>query len=352
MSLLLLHSTDKFVNIAQRVFNQQFQLDDRLGTEYNQTRKMHMLEDILYNLECLNISIKYNADTLFMDNALWIYNLLVSRMTDIAPERIKEQLIDHFNIMISVLEEELDETMYTKAVYHLKNAIKATENAVASPSFSDFNDGEYAGLRQQYLNYLLAGDRKSAGHLITTAIDSGVKLEDIYIEVFQRSMWQVGALWHDNKITVDKEHYCTAVTQGIMAQLYSYIFSTPRKDRSILACCVGKELHEMGIRMLCDLFELNGWDSIYLGAAVPIEGILNSVQERRPNLLALSVTMPHNLTACEKIVKSVRQKVDFDLKIAVGGRPFSLAPNIAKDWEVDIAAVSGLELIQWANTSF
>ena len=56
--------------------------------------------------------------------------------------------------------------------------------------------------------------------------------------------------------------------------MYPLLFSQERKDRTILCACPGTELHEMGSRMVADLFENNGWDSIYLGAAVPEDALL------------------------------------------------------------------------------
>ena len=68
-------------------------------------------------------------------------------------------------------------------------------------------------------------------------------------------MRRIGELWHKGKITVDIEHYCTSVTQTAMAQLYPLIFEAKRKNKSILCACPGTELHEMGARMVADIFE-------------------------------------------------------------------------------------------------
>ena len=51
----------------------------------------------------------------------------------------------------------------------------------------------------------------------------------------------------------------------------------------------------MGSRMVAALFENDGWDSTYLGAAVPVDAMLQSIGEQTPDLVALSVTMPRIL---------------------------------------------------------
>jgi len=161
-------------------------------------------------------------------------------------------------------------------------------------------------------------------------------------------MVEVGDLWHQNQISVDKEHYCTSTTQTALSQFYPIIFDRPRNGFKMITCCVGSELHEMGIRMVSDLFEYYGWDSIYLGAAVPKEAILRSIAENKPDLIGLSVTMPQHLELCSDIVKGIKESFP-DLKIAVGGRAFAFTNDLWKKWNVDISTENASQLVAWAN---
>ncbi len=354
MSLLYLDPLEVEMKLAQKIFNRHFERDNKLDSEYDERRKKLMLTDIQYNLKIVNMAVKYGSETLLTDYAVWIYKLLVSRMNDLPPDRIKDQMITHYRIIAEVLNEEMSRGDKKKTTYYLDLAIQATEEATAEEPVSALPvQTELAGLRSQYLQYLLEGKKQDAISLINKAVEQGMPLEKIYLEVFQDAMYEVGNLWHQGKIKVDKEHYCTAVTQNAMAQFYSKIFSTPRKGLTLIACCVGNELHEMGIRMLCDLFELNGWDCIYLGAAVPFESIKKSIEENKPQLIALSVTMPHFLDQCKELIDALRNDGHYqDYKIAVGGRIFQLAPDLYKKWGVDLSTQNALELIKWANQNF
>jgi methanogenic corrinoid protein MtbC1 len=214
----------------------------------------------------------------------------------------------------------------------------------ASVTLSD----HYTDLRAEYLNYLIRSDTRAAIGFVQKLTKSNIAIDDVFQSILQEVMIQVGDLWHQNKITVDKEHYCTSTTQTALSQFYPIIFERPRNGHKILTCCVGSELHEMGIRMLSDLFEYHGWDSIYLGAAVPNEAILNSIAENKPDLVGLSVTMPQHLELCYDIVKSIKSKFP-DLKIAVGGRAFTSTDELWKKWNVDISTQNASQLIDWAN---
>ncbi len=83
----------------------------------------------------------------------------------------------------------------------------------------------HAILARAYLKALLEGDKKRAGDMILDHVKAGMPVMDIYLLVFQPTLREVGRLWHTNKITVADEHFVTAATQAIMAQLYPYIFT-------------------------------------------------------------------------------------------------------------------------------
>ena len=350
MNMSLLHVSDERVNsLARIVYDKHFELDPKLDVEYDDRRKRLMYEDILYNLSYLDTAMKFNDDKIFSDYAVWLYQLLCNLMKNLERERIKEHMVLHYQILHNVLQETLPEEEAQKASHHIRNAIEATENEAIQFQLSDrFASGRYGPIKKEYLHCILNNDTKGALRVIADAEKSGIPIDDICVEILQEVMCEIGNLWHQDKIKVDKEHYCTAVTQVALAQFHPTIFSKPRNGYTILTCCVGSELHEMGIRMVSDVFENNGWDSIYLGAAVPANAILNCIEENSPDLVALSVTMPQHLTLCFEIVNEIRKKYQ-DIKIAVGGRAFQTTNELWKQWDVDIAADNAVQLVLWAD---
>lgn len=232
---------------------------------------------------------------------------------------------------------------------HLENAILATEAESRKPQGSDrFQNGKYVEINKKYLDLMLKNDTRSAIQTIQEAATSGIELPDIYLDILQEVMVEVGNLWHKNEITVDREHYCTTTTQSALTHFYPEIFSKPRNGYRVLTCCVGSELHEMGIRMVSDLFEYRGWDSIYLGAAVPKDAVLNAIREHHPDLVALSVTMPLHLPICHEQVEAIREEFG-DLKIAVGGRAFQFTNQLWKKWNIDVYAENAEQTVDWAE---
>lgn len=348
MSLLHVEN-EKTQRLAIQVFERHFQTDPILGTEYDDRRKRLMFQDIQYNLAYLDIAIKYDDDKIMAEYGVWIYQLLCYVMKDLSRERIRDHMVTHYRLLQDAMGEMVGGEEGDAAVRHLENAILATEAESRKPQGSDrFENGKYVEINKKYLDLMLKNDTRSAIQTIQEAAASGIKLPEIYMDILQEVMVEVGNLWHKNVITVDREHYCTTTTQSALTHFYPEIFSKPRNGYRVLTCCVGSELHEMGIRMVSDLFEYRGWDSIYLGAAVPKDAVLNAIRENQPDLVALSVTMPLHLPICHELVEAIREEFG-DLKIAVGGRAFQFTNQLWKKWNIDVYAENAKQTVDWAE---
>ena len=90
----------------------------------------------------------------------------------------------------------------------------------------------------KYLKHLLEGDNHSARQLIFNEVEGGFPVKRIYMEVFQWSQRELGYLWETNQINVADEHFGSATTQSIMAQLYPYIATTSQNDKKAIITCV------------------------------------------------------------------------------------------------------------------
>ncbi|MFP4213066.1 MAG: B12-binding domain-containing protein [Desulfohalobiaceae bacterium] len=190
-----------------------------------------------------------------------------------------------------------------------------------------------AELSMQYLRLLLQGDRQKASELILQAVQGGrSSVQAIYLQVFQPVLYEVGRLWETNQVSVAVEHFCTAATQLVMSQLFPYILSTRKIGCSMVGCCVGNELHEVGMRMVSDFFEMQGWETYFLGANSPNEAILEALEQRSAHLLAISVTLNSHLPQARQLIEQVQSQDSLQgVKILIGGYPFVCQPELAQD---------------------
>lgn len=177
-------------------------------------------------------------------------------------------------------------------------------------------------LYQRYLTALLAGDRAECAAIVQDVVAAGVGLKDLYVDLFQRALYEVGELWERQRISVAVEHLATAITERMLTLVQSRVLSGgPVRDRRIIIACVADEFHQLGGRMIADFCELHGWRGYFLGANVSLPALLHLIDERRPTLLGLSLTLSFNLPALLATLDAVTVR-NPDLPIVVGGQAF------------------------------
>ncbi len=177
-------------------------------------------------------------------------------------------------------------------------------------------------LYQEYLSLLLNGKRVACSRIVQALIDQGIDIKTLYTDLFQKSLYAVGELWEFNKITVAKEHLATAITEGLLNLVYPTLFLGKKTNKKVVISCAANEFHQIGGKIVADLFELKGWDAHFLGANTPLDQMLHYIDEFKPDLLGMSLSVYFNMPSLIKGIEAV--KTDFkDLDIAVGGQAFN-----------------------------
>jgi methanogenic corrinoid protein MtbC1 len=207
---------------------------------------------------------------------------------------------------------------------------------------------------QSYLEALIAADHEKAWTAITQAVVSGVSVQDIYLQVFQPVLRETGRLWQIRHLSIAQEHYVTASTQAFISQLHKQILSSDRKIRRrgkvLVAGCVSDELHDVGIRMVSDFFEFDGWDTYFIGGNTPAQSLLEAVRDRNADVVALSSTMVSHIPAVHYLIRSLHgDPKTRGVKIIVGGYPFTIIPDLWKQIGADACAGNASEAVSIAN---
>lgn len=160
-----------------------------------------------------------------------------------------------------------------------------------------------------------------ASNTVADLRDEGYPIDDIYEQVLKASMYKVGELWESGRIGVATEHLASAIVQAIMNELYPSIAATGKKAKTVVLACVENEQHQVGVKMVSDVFELAGWNTHFLGAGLPTEDLVRFMNSVRPQVLALSVALAFNLPTLERMLHTIRHTFP-TLPILVGGQAF------------------------------
>jgi methanogenic corrinoid protein MtbC1 len=206
-----------------------------------------------------------------------------------------------------------------------------------------------------YFDAVAAGDRRRAFSVVDGARTAGMGHRELYLDVFQPALREVGRLWQEDRMTVAEEHLATAITQASMARLYDDLFARAPEGEGplLIAACADVERHEVGLRMICDLLELEGWDTVFLGAATPVEDLARMVEERGPAVVALSASIAPHLARMREAVRVLRDRLgERTPLILAGGRPFVEDPGLAARIGADLTAPDAVEAVNLLQERF
>ena len=176
-------------------------------------------------------------------------------------------------------------------------------------------------LYQDYFQFLLAGRRAECHNIAQALLDGKVAIKMLYSDLFQRSMYEIGDLWENNRITVANEHLATAITESLLNLVYPFVFATDRIGKKAVISCSANEFHQVGGKMVADLFELNGWDGHFLGANTPPEDMAQFIQDVQPDVVGLSLSILSNIDNLERCIEILKNNFS-DMDLLVGGQAF------------------------------
>lgn len=326
--------------IAELMTERQYQAYPELAARYGIQGRQKCMEDAIYHLSYLSEAVASTSPVLFADYIAWAKAMLAGRGIP------ADDLAANLQFMRESLMEELPTDHGAIAASYIDSGIAQFQSLPEEPLGAMQEPSPLTGLANAYLDALLRGARHDASRFVLDAVAGGTAIRDIYLEVFQRSQHEIGRLWQLNRISIAQEHYCTAATQLIMSQLYPQIFSTERNGRVMVAACIGGDLHEIGVRMISDFFEMEGWDTFYLGASTPLHSIVQTVVERGAHLLAVSATMTFHVRGVKELIAAIRANPACShVKILVGGYPFNAAPDLWQQTGADAYARSAAEAV-------
>ena len=184
------------------------------------------------------------------------------------------------------------------------------------------NDQQLREAPNELLQSLLSGNRMQCSGLVHKYLEEKVSIIDIYDEIIRKALYEVGYLWEYNKISVSTENIASAIIEALLNELYPDIISEKRINKKVVVACVENELHQIGVKMIGDVFEMHGWNAYFLGSDTHVRELLVYIKMINPDMLALSLSICIHLPRLEAMIRAIRAEYP-TLPILVGGQAFS-----------------------------
>lgn len=168
------------------------------------------------------------------------------------------------------------------------------------------------------------GFREQAADTILAQAYALYPTEVVCGELLQKGLAEAGQAWFEGSATVQQEHFtsCRAIHQ-----LERLIAASPlpyRRER-VLVACPAEEQHTFAPLFITLFLRRRGWDTLYLGACVPVEQMDLTVAEVQPGLAILSA---QRLPTAEALIDTARVLDRLGVMVGYGGLVFNLLPNI------------------------
>ncbi|MEP6945796.1 MAG: cobalamin-dependent protein [Acidobacteriota bacterium] len=335
---------DQKSELATLIVAEQWNRNPSFTDRYGSSGRSRCIQDVGYNLAYLSQSIAADSEPLFLTYIKWVKSLFEGLKIPTI------ELSESLSITAEILRSKMPGDEGLIPAKFLEAGIRALDEAPSTPPSFFLDENPLSDFARRYLSNLRNEERSVASEMVLDAVKGGTNVKDIYLGVFEPSQREIGRLWQTNQMTVAEEHYCTAATQLIMSQLYPNIFSNKKNGRRMVAVCSGNELHEIGLHMVADIFEMEGWDTYYLGANTPTSTLCQTIEKRDPDILAISGTMTFHVKLIEELIDTVKTALPgLRTKILVGGYPFIIEPELWSRIGADGSARNAVKAVAAAN---
>lgn len=267
---------------------------------------------------------------IFVDYSLWLKEVLVNR------KMATQNTIDLFSLMKVAISSRLGSVENEASCLIIDLAIDAVKGDDVFKGQQQRNQGMILAEATDYTRELVGGNRVLAESVIKASVKDGIPLIDVEVGIVQPAMYEIGRLWQQNKITVAQEHLATAISQNSMARAFAQAdFAEPVERLTICACLEGNH-HSLGLRMVADAYELSGWEVSFLGADTPNNAVLSQVDMEKPDVLSLSISLPHHFLALRQLIEQLRAEIGSKMPaIVVGGLAFNSHQELGSCLAVD-----------------
>jgi len=238
-------------------------------------------EDIQYTLDFLRPVLEFGFLQPFVDYLRWLCSMLAAR--NIPAEHVVTSLDwlgDYYGAHLSGS----GSGKFLSAIRAAKDGLQGA-SALNIVGEIDKNMPTAWPECEAFEQALLQGNRRTASELFMARIQSGASFVDVELHLVQPALYQVGRDWQDNKVTVAQEHLATATAVTLMAQAFPGAAELAADARKVIFACVQGNEHEVGLRIVADAFELNGWNVRFLGANTPSRALVDLVKSWAPDLM-------------------------------------------------------------------
>lgn len=289
--------------------------------------KVHLIQRILE----LATAVRLNKPTLFARRISWLRRAIKARGADESDLRCALESLK------TALQQELPDELKVVVEPSLQLALEALD-AEIEPQAQALDPATPEGkLGLRYLTACLDARSEAATAIVLGAVADGMTPQDAYSKVLLPAQREIGQLWHVGDVSVSEERLVSETTRETMTLIVNRHAPAADESYSVLAASVAGNAHDIGLRAVADLFRLDGWRSIFLGADMPTPEIAKAARSFGVKLVVLNATLTTQIGSLSAAIERIRQ-VASSAKILVGGLALDGSADLWKQLGADAYA--------------
>ena len=180
-------------------------------------------------------------------------------------------------------------------------------------------------------------------------IQECIKVYEEYVKAFSASsffdkilkpvMYEIGKDWADKKISIATEHVASNVALTLVKMIMDQVGRTGKKKKILICVPLGEE-HHLGCDVLETYLSIRGFKVYNMGTSIPTGDILSFIKNNKPDAILVSITLPDNIGAGQRLVRKI--KTAYDVPVLIGGH----ATQTEKIGKFDGTVIGDVELEQ------
>ena len=180
--------------------------------------------------------------------------------------------------------------------------------------------GDY---RRAWIDACMQFDETTAEQVLTQSF-ALYPVELACIEVLQKGLAEIGAMWYDGSSSVQQEHFASSLA---LRRIHSLIAAAapPTRNEDIIVACPPYEDHTFAPLLLTLMLRRRGLSVHYLGANVPLDQLTDTIAQIKSRLTVFSA---QQLNTAATLLDVSRPLTDLGVTVAYGGRIFNMLPQI------------------------
>jgi MerR family transcriptional regulator, light-induced transcriptional regulator len=307
-------------------------------------------EDLGFHLEFLRPVLEFGLVQPMVSYLVWLREVLGARgiTTDHLAQSL-HALGDFYAVHLDPPDATALRTQIDAVLQALALALALADAAPVQPEPPCAGDEPWPQAKA-FEQALLHGQHQAAQQVVQQCMAQGHSLVTIGAQVVQPAMVRIGEGWQANRVSVAQEHMATAIAHAVMAASLEQQNLPAANGHSIMLACVKGNSHALGLRLVADAFELQGWDVVYLGANVPTCVLVERVLAERPDVLGLSVSFPQQLSCVSDVIAQLNLRLPKARPpVLVGGLAVNRFQPLVGLLGVDAHAASALDAVAAAH---